>query len=374
MRVNVPFLYPVVIMDNDGEVQAFEGDWAELEIYDASDAQQLCAIEGFTVEGIPYEIDVRKVGDQFYRPRLSVSSTIYAPIEDGSDRVTTQNLGAIIRTFHFGNGNAQQAFPDRLDQIVGVIDRPKRGPLVRDGREEAVATLEEAVRGLVVVDGQIWEPCGEPKIIVDIFWSPATVSVVFSGPETRPASGYTSLFPVDQADVMRAMVEEASVEPRLLVGQQHRPGRAVAEGRNPWTMADVPLPMVTYSDPSLLADPTLEAIASAKRGLLDILSRTSLERYTRPFIMAWVDFRDSVEAVEEQADELRMEEMFESWQIANDVALREPILRNGNMGMGEIPAERMRSRYEMEAYRARWRGAVAVPGVSFAQDRQPQLG
>lgn len=371
MRVTVPFLYPAVVVEDDERVQTFEGDWTELEIHDASDAPQVCAIEGFTIEGMPYEIEVRKVGDRFYRPKVSISGEIYAPIDDGSDRVTTHNLGMIVPTFRFGNGNGQTPFPDRLDQIVRFIDRPDRPVLAWDGRAEALAALEQATRDLVVVDGQIWEPCGEPRLSVDLFWSPAIASVVFVGPEARAPNGYQCLFPVDQADGMRAMVEEASIDPRMLVGQQHRPGRAVAEGRNPWTIADVAIPAVTYVDASLMTDPTRDAIASAKRGLADVLARTPLERFTRPLIMAWVDFRDAVEAVEDNPDESRMERLFEAWKIANDAIGREPPPRNGVIG--EAPAERMRSRYEMDAYRDHWQRWAAGPALTFALGRQPQL-
>lgn len=371
MRVNVPFLYPALVVEDDEQVQTFEGDWTELEIHDASDASLVCAMEGFTIEGMPYEIEVRKVGDRFYRPKVSISGNTYAPIDDRSDRVTTHSLGMIVPTYHFGNGNGQNAFPDRMDQIVRFINRPDRPVLAWDGRAESLAALEDATRELVVVDGQIWEPCGEPKLSVDLFWSPAVASVVFVGPEARSTSGYQCLFPVDQVDVMRALVEEASMDPRMLVGQQQRPGRNVPEGRSAWTIADVAIPTVTYVDPSLMTDPTRDAIASAKRGLADVLARNALERFTRPLIMAWVDFRDAVEAAEDNPDEARMERLFEAWHIANDAIGREPPPRNGVMG--EAPAERLRSRYEMEANRDRWERWVAGPALALEQARQPQL-
>lgn len=371
MRVNVPFLYPAVVVEDEEQVQTFEGDWTELEIHDASDAPLVCSMEGFTIEGMPYEIEVRKVGDRFYRPKVSISGKTYAPIDDGSDRVTTHNLGMIVPTYHFGNGNGQDAFPDRLDQIVRFIDRPDRPVLAWDGRADALVALEHATRDLVVVDGQIWEPCGEPRLSVNLFWSPAIASVVFVGPEARSPNGYECLFPVDQVDGIRAMVEEASMDPRMLHGQQQRPGRTVAEARNPWTITDVAIPAVPFVDASLMTDPTRDAIISAKTGLADVLARTPLERFTMPLILAWVQFRDAVEAAEDNPDESRMEALFEAWGLANEAIGREPPPRHGVIG--EAPAERLRSRYEMAAYRDHWRSWAAGQAITWAQIRQPQL-
>ncbi|MCV9963658.1 hypothetical protein OIU34_17295 [Pararhizobium sp. BT-229] len=364
MRVNIPFLFPAVIVEDDEQVQTFEGDWAELEIPDASDAPRVCVVEGYTGHGFPYEIDIRKVGDRFYRPKLAISSSDYFPLDDGSDRMSTHNLGSLVRTYHFCNGNDQKALPDRLDQIVRFINRPDRRVLAWDGRAEAIAAIEHAIRDLVVVDGQVWEPCGEPRICVELFWSPPTVSVVFKGTDERPANGVACIFPIDQAEAALAMVEEASMDQRLLEGQQQRPG-GVLENRRPWTAGEVAVPTVTYVDPDAVGSRARDAVVAARTALSDILARTPLENYRRPLINAWLDFRDAVGAAEVNPDDWRMDELFHTWQATTNAIEREPPQEVERIGSHA----RMRSRYEMEAYRNSWRRAVGV-GMAAASEQR----
>ncbi|MDW9478857.1 hypothetical protein GOB57_09185 [Sinorhizobium meliloti] len=329
-------------------------------------------MEGYSAEGAPYEIEVRKVRNRFYRPKLSIRYDEYRPLDDGSDRLAAGSLGTLVPTFHFGNGDGQNAYPDRLDQTIRFIGRPQRDRRVitSHAREDVLANIREAARDLVVVDGQVWERCGEPKLCVDLFWSPPSVSVVFEGPEARSPSGIACLFPMDQGDPMRAMLEEASSDPRLLVGKQEKRPRVI-EDRMPWTTADVLIPRVTYVDPGLLADPRKEIVAAARNALRDILA-APLERYTRSLILAWVDFRDAVETAEQNAAHSNIELVLDTWQIANETVLREPSPRNGVMR--EAPAERLRSRYELEAYRDRWQLATNVPAAKLAQRQHHQPG
>jgi hypothetical protein len=369
MRVNIPFLYPAVVMEDDEQVQTFEGDWAELELPDAYDAARVCVAEGYTGQGFPYEIEIRKVGDRFYRPKLAIRSQDYFPLDDGSDRMTTQNLGTLVRSYFFGNGSDRKALPDRMDQIVRFINRPDRTVLAWDGRTEAMAAIEHAIQDLVVVDGQVWEPCGKPRICVDMSCSPPKVSVVFEGIDERTANSAVCVFPIDQAEAALAMVEEASmIQPQPLPQGQRQGIGGNVENRRLWTVVEVAVPTVTYVDPDALGSHVGEAVVAARTALKAILSRTPLENYSRPLINAWLDFRDAVGAAEVNPDEWRMDELFRTWQATTDAIGREP--------RGEVDQpgaqEGMRSRYELEAYRNNWRREFGV-GMAAAPSGQRQL-
>lgn len=367
MRVNIPFLYPAVIIEDDEQVQTFEGDWAELELPDASDAQRVLVAEGYTDHGFPYEIEIRKIGDTFYRPKLSIRSHNYFPIDDGSDRMTTQNLGSLVRTHHFGNTNGRSALPDRLDQIVRFINRPDRRVLAWDGRTEALAALEDAIRAFIVVDGQIWEPCGEPMICVDTSSNPPNVTVVFKRIDERPIDSASCILPIDQSELVLAMVEEACMNQAPQEGGRHGIGGNV-ENRRPWTVGEVAVPTVTYVDPDALGSHVGEAVVAARAALKYFLGRTPLEDHSRQLINAWLDFRDAVGAAEVNPDLWRMDELFRTWEMTADALARD---LQGELGQRGEQAG-MRSRYEMEAYRNSWRREFGV-GMAATPSGQRHL-
>ncbi|MBY3433269.1 hypothetical protein HFN89_03705 [Rhizobium laguerreae] len=320
MRVTFPFLYSATSIENGQPVVGHRGDWAEIDLPDASDAPRVCTVEGYSPEGVPYLVEVRKLDGQFYRPKLSVRMNDYFPIDDGSDRFNVRNIGEFVPSFFFGNaGNGQTPIADRPDQIIRYIEGAENArAAVTDEKAETLARIEGALANLVVVDGEVWEPCAEPKLFADIFFSPPNVMIGFHEEVRRTPNGIACVMPLDQIHSFTGLLQEASAEASMASGRQERtPG--VVEDRKRWTVNDVQLPEITFLDDTLLGDPTEQALEAARLSSRDILGRTDLQGFRRPFILAWLDFRDAIDAAAADRSKDNMEAMFLHWNHATEL-------------------------------------------------------
>jgi hypothetical protein len=372
MRVTFPFLYSATSIQNGQTVVCYQGDWAELDLPDASDAPRVCDVEGFSPEGIPYLIEVRKMDGQFYRPKLSIRSDSYYPIDDGSDRVTLRKIGDLVPSFFFGNGAGQTPVADRREQIVRYIESEENArATVADEKAMTLETIAAGLANLVIVNGEVWEPCPEPKLSADIFFSPPVVSIAFEPEGQRTPNGITSIMPLDQTHSFLRLLEEASAADALRVGQQER-----GPDRKTWTVKDLQLPSIEVFDDSLLTDPTQQALKAAKLSLNDILGRADLKEFRRPFINEWLDFRDAIDAAVANPSKDNMESMFMHWTYATELlekSLAEEVPRGYHSGSQQV-GYRIRSLREAEAFREGFWRVHDGPVVDLAERQQNQLG
>jgi hypothetical protein len=367
MQIRIPFLYGITTVENGQEVAGFDGDWAVVDIPDASDAPKLCLVEGYSSDGIPYLIEVRKMDRNYYRPRLWVLTREYSPIDDGSDRLTVRNIGLLFPTTFFGNGpNAARPAVDRLDQVVQFLEAEggPRADVVASTREAAVARIAETIQShrLVLVDGEIWERCHEPRLAMNLSFSPPEAKVVFLDFHEREFEGFACLYRLDQAEVYQAAIEAAASDRNLLATS-----RPVLGGQcRPWTPASVNAPSVLYVAAELLANPRKAILAAAKTALRDILGAQHLEVFSKAFIGEWVDFRDALSAAAESSN-ADIEVLFWKWESSLLALEREPERENCRYA---TPAARLRCRSELEASRTSWdqwvNGVAHRPSISRA--------
>ncbi|MCS4089720.1 hypothetical protein [Rhizobium sp. BK176] len=352
MRVTFPFLYSATSIENGEIAPCHKGGWAEFDIPDASEAPRVCDIEGFSPEGIPYLIEVRKMDGQFYRPKLSIQSASYFPIDDGSDRVNLRTIGSLVPSYFLRNGEGQTPLPDRRDQIVRYIESEENTrATVTDERETTLETIAAALENLVVVNGEVWERCPEPRLFADLFHAPPKVGIVFEPEGERSPKGVASIMPVDQTHSFMCMLEEACAAEALRRAQQEQEGRN--EHRRQWTMRDLPTFSLEVFDETLLSDPTRQGLEAAKRSLNDILGHADLKGFKRPVVIEWLNFRDALEKAEADPSKENMESMFMHWANTTEFlerSLAEEVPAGYNNG-SEGVACRIRSKREAEAYR-----------------------
>nr|WP_250807864.1 hypothetical protein [Neorhizobium tomejilense] len=326
MIIRFPYLYTATFQTADprqglNQEREVRGDWAELEVrdIDPESAPLFCQVEGFGSGGVPYLIEVRKIGNRYFRPKLVVPDMPYRPLEDGSDRLSAHDLGQLVplATSHHFRGRIEGVddnhSADRYREILAVIDnQPIHRLIVHDDRQDVIARHEQATRQLVVIDGMVWEQCLEPRLSIDIGASlpQAVVSVPLPDRPLRPNS---QCFPLGMADRIRDMLQEALDDPAFET-------YPAAQNRRPqWTIDEVQVPQVTYYDASLGKAPWKEVVGVARESFKEFPSG-GFEVYSKDYIVAWVDFRDALRRAEADLTKQAVEEVMATWSRAAENA------------------------------------------------------
>jgi hypothetical protein len=336
MQIRFPFLYNALYRADErhiGEHGGIRGNWAEVDVAEYSEGETTlaCQVEGFGPSGVPYLVEVRKIGSGYFRPKLSVEDNPYTPLDDGCDRLTALELGTVVPLAQSqflrpaaGTGPNASRVADRYSEIIAVIEgQPDTRDVINDNMNEAIAAHVRAAANLVIVDGMVWERCQMPRLVVDMDCRRPKVAVAVPLWHHAPPPNQQS-FPLGMAHRITQLLEDAAADGEYL------DSRAVGGVRPDWKVEDIALPNVTLCDPSMSVLPRREAVDVASEAFKSYPS-TDFARYSRDYIYAWVEMRDALVAAKADTNPESARRVMEAWKTTSAEASAEAA-RHGARG------------------------------------------
>jgi hypothetical protein len=303
MQIRVPFAYEAEVRDGRRRRKVILGEWATIEINDvASDDATVLAEFEVTRDGRTFPSEIREFDGHCYRPKVEAPHgsryDIFAP------HVAVGSLGQenpIVKTF-FGHGwgdvvsrGTDAIDPDSLATVLDAANNGMRGFNVVSSFRDAVLQRNHNVAAtLIVIDGQVWERCLAPHLLLSLSSRPPEVYLSFDEPDARRVLKDDIIAPISE---MGSLVEAVRKfhdidEQRELTNEQG--GQYVEEG---WTPEDVVYPTVTSFGAGPLQSEIPYLTGRAEHYLKANFGHMigDLQDRTPAFVRSWADLKDAVE-------------------------------------------------------------------------------
>jgi hypothetical protein len=303
MQIRVPFAYEAEVRNGRRREKVILGEWATVEVNDvASDDAPVLAEFEVTNGGRTITSEIREFDGHCYRPKVDARHgsryDIFAP------RVGVNSLGQenpIVKTF-FGHGwgdvqsRGNEAIdPDSLATVLDAANNGTRGLNVVSSFRDAVLQRNHNVAAtLIVIDGQVWERCLAPHLLLALSSRPPEVFLSFDEPSARRVLQDDIVAPISEMDSLVEAVRQfhGIDEQRELTNEN---GRQYVEAA--WAPEDVVYPTVTAFGASPIQSEIPYLVGRAEHYLKAHFGHMigDLQDRTAAFARSWADLKDAVE-------------------------------------------------------------------------------
>ncbi|MCS4089131.1 hypothetical protein [Rhizobium sp. BK176] len=303
MQIGVPFAYEAEVRNGRRREKVILGEWTTVEVNEvASDDAPVLAVFEVTKGRGTISSEIREFDGHCYRPKIDAPHGREYDIF--ARRVDVGSLGQenpIVKTFFgygwgdvLGRGN-NAINPDSLATVLEAANSGTRGfDVVSSFRNAVLQRNHDVAETLIVIDGQVWERCLAPHLLLALSKRPPEVSLSFEEPGTDRALQDDIIVPISEMSSLVDAVQRfhAINERQELTNAQ---GRQYLEAA--WNPEDVVYPTVTSFGPSPIQSEIPYLVGRAEHYLKAHFGHIigDLQDRTAAFARSWADLKDAVE-------------------------------------------------------------------------------
>ncbi|MCV9964893.1 hypothetical protein OIU34_23655 [Pararhizobium sp. BT-229] len=304
MQIRFPFAYEAEVRVGRNRQKSILGEWATVEIREigAEDAPLLAEFERANIVGEVVTAGIREFDGRCYRPMRDVPHgkpyDIFAP-QVGVDALGQAN--PIVKTFfRHGWGDVTSRGTDGIepDDLATILAAANNGTdgfdVVGSCRDAVLRRNQNAAANLIVIEGEVWEQCLAPHLLLSLSSRPPEVRVSFEAPDFSRVLRDDLIAPISE---MSSLVEAVNAfhaidERRELTDERGRPYRERA-----WTPAEVVYPTVTSFGPSPLESEIPYIVGRAEHYLTAHFGHMvgDLQHRSVALVRSWADLKEAVE-------------------------------------------------------------------------------
>lgn len=357
MQIRFPFAFEAEVREKGQRktAKAILGEWATAEVREVADedAPPFVTFSRPNGYGLYVTADIREYGGDCYRPKNHVPHG--QPYDLFSPQVSAAELGAeipIAKTF-FRQGwgdvtsrGTDAIDPDGMQDVAEAADRGAEGiHVVSSVRDRVLQRNLAAADDLIVIDGEVWEKCQAPHLLLSLSDRPPEVTVIFEAPGSGRVLQDDVIVPVSEMDALGEAVDRFHLIDEKRVLQDER-DRTYTEEE--WEPADVAYPELRAFAPGPAKAEIPFMIGRASHYLKASFGHLigDLQDRSVSFVRSWADMKEAIQTAMADGAEADPDALIEAWSSFSEACRREPP-RTDVHGRPAVGAERHKSRTDL---------------------------